>query len=128
MKLLIDMNLTPRWVAYLHDAGFAAEHWSMCGPVDASDTSIMAFAQTGDYVVLTHDLDFGAILAATHGQKPSVIQLRGEMPIPETIGSLLVQALEQLQSELVAGALLTIDLKRARLRLLPLLLDNSGGR
>ncbi|MFO1359077.1 hypothetical protein [Plasticicumulans sp.] len=50
------------------------------------------------------------------------------MPIPETIGSLLVQALEQLQSELVAGALLTIDLKRARLRLLPLLLDNSGGR
>ena len=38
----------------------------------------MGFARVNGYVVLTHDLDFGAILAATHGNKPSVVQIRSE--------------------------------------------------
>ena len=45
----------------------------MAGRVDAPDSDIMAFAAAGEFVVLTHDLDFGAILAVTHGEKPSVI-------------------------------------------------------
>ena len=57
MKFLIDMNLSPRWV-------------------DAPDTTIMAFAHDHAYAVLTHDLDFSAILAATHSEKPSVVQIR----------------------------------------------------
>ncbi len=35
MKLLIDMNLSPRWVSVLRAAGFAALHWSSVGPLDA---------------------------------------------------------------------------------------------
>ena len=35
----------------------------------------MAYAAKQDYVVLTHDLDLSAILAATHGEKPSVVQV-----------------------------------------------------
>jgi len=31
-----------------------------------------------DYTVLTLDLDFSAILAATQGRKPSVVQLRSD--------------------------------------------------
>ena len=31
----------------------------------------MAYASANDCLVLTHDLDFGAILAATHGDKLS---------------------------------------------------------
>jgi predicted nuclease of predicted toxin-antitoxin system len=27
MRLLIDMNLTPRWVPHLADAGYKAHHW-----------------------------------------------------------------------------------------------------
>lgn len=123
MKILIDMNLTPRWVAYLRSAGFEAEHWSVLGPADAPDADIMAFALNGDYVVLTHDLDFSAILAATHGHRPSVVQMRTDQPYPESIGGVLVQALQQLRCELAAGALLTLDPHRARLRLLPLLPD-----
>jgi hypothetical protein len=30
----------------------------------------MVYAATHDYIVLTHDLDFGAVLAATQGTKP----------------------------------------------------------
>jgi hypothetical protein len=33
--------------------------------MDAPDVEIMAYAAKYDYVVLTHDLDFSAILAAT---------------------------------------------------------------
>ena len=71
-------------------------------------------------MVLTHDLDFGAILAATHGQKPSVVQVRAEDVSPAMIGQQVILALRQMASELEEGALLTVDPSRTRLRLLPL--------
>lgn len=120
MKLLIDMNLAPRWVSVLADAGIEAVHWSTRGAIDAPDSAIMAYASQNDYVVLTHDLDFGAILAATHGEKPSVVQIRADDVRPEAIGKPLVMALRQMSSELNDGALLTVDTNRTRLRLLPL--------
>lgn len=120
MKLLIDMNLSPDWVSTLVRANFEAVHWSKLGDVKASDRQIAAFAKSNDYVVLTHDLDFSSILAATGGEKPSVVQIRSDNTSPEAIGKIVVTALRQMASELDAGALLTIDPKRARLRLLPL--------
>jgi len=46
----------------------------------------MAYASANDSVVLTHDLDFSAILAATHGKKPSVVQIRADDVCPDVIG------------------------------------------
>jgi len=120
MKLLIDMNLSPRWTHLLSGAGLEAVHWSTVGAVNAPDIEIMAYAREQDYVVLTHDLDFSAILAATHGEKPSVVQIRSTDVNPDVIGVLVIDALRQMAAELEAGALLTIDQSRARLRLLPL--------
>jgi predicted nuclease of predicted toxin-antitoxin system len=80
----------------------------------------MAYAKATDSVVLTHDLDFGAMLAATHGEKPSVVQIRAEDVSPDLIGAQVITALRQMASELEKGALLTIDLNRTRLRVLPL--------
>lgn len=121
MKLLVDMNLSPRWVAVLADAGIEATHWSVVGAHNAPDSVIMAYAKVNDFVVLTHDLDFGAILAATHGEKPSVVQIRTEDVSPDVIGKQVIGALRQMASELDAGALLTVDPIRTRLRVLPLL-------
>ena len=120
MKLLVDMNLSPRWVQVLADAGIDAVHWSMLGAANAPDVAIMAFARINDYVVLTHDLDFSAILAATHGDKPSVVQIRSEDVSPFVIGTAVIDALRQMSTELNDGALITIDPSRTRLRLLPL--------
>ncbi|MBF0153541.1 MAG: DUF5615 family PIN-like protein [Magnetococcales bacterium] len=39
MKLLIDMNLSPRWVDVLASAGIQAEHWSTLGARDAFDVA-----------------------------------------------------------------------------------------
>ena len=61
MRLLVDMNLSPRWVGVLAGAGIEAVHWSTLGANNASDSEIMAYARANDSIVLTHDLDFGAI-------------------------------------------------------------------
>jgi predicted nuclease of predicted toxin-antitoxin system len=64
--------------SFLLDAGCEAVHWSIVGKADATDSEIMAFAAANDYVVLTNNLDFAAILASTHHKKPSVVQIRAE--------------------------------------------------
>jgi len=80
----------------------------------------MTFAKTNAYVVITHDLDFSSILAATSGDKPSVIQIRADDTSPIAIGDIVIRALRQMTAELREGALITIDPKRTRIRLLPL--------
>lgn len=120
MKVLVDMSLTPRWVEVLRNSQLLASHWSSIGRGDAPDVEIMRFAADHEYIVLTHDLDFGAILAATKGGSPSVVQLRARDISPDVIGLRVVQALRQAKQELGAGALLTIDTDRMRLRVLPL--------
>jgi predicted nuclease of predicted toxin-antitoxin system len=111
--------LAPRWVEVLQNAGFDAVQCSQRGRLNATDEEIMAYAAKTDFIVLTHDLDFSAILAATKGKKPSVIQIRAYDATPEIIGSRVIAALRHVESELEAGALLTIDPGRIRLRLLP---------
>jgi predicted nuclease of predicted toxin-antitoxin system len=120
MKLLVDMNLSPRWIGLLVNSGIEAAHWSTLGANNAPDTEIMTYASANGYVVLTHDLDFSAILAATHGEKPSVVQIRADDVSPDVIGLQVITALRQMASELADGALLTIDPNRTRMRLLPL--------
>jgi predicted nuclease of predicted toxin-antitoxin system len=120
MKVLLDMNLSPEWVGFLANAGIDAVHWSAIGLPNATDVEIMSVAGTHGFVVISHDLDFSAILASTRGEKPSVVQIRGEDLRIQTIGSAVVGALRQMAPELEAGALLSVDLNRTRMRLLPL--------
>lgn len=120
MKLLLDMNLSPRWVTLLREAGWECFHWSQVGKPNACDSEIMTYAVTNDMVVVTHDLDFGAILAVTQRKKPSVVQLRSHDISPDKIGKQTLAALSIVRADLEAGALLTIELDRTRLRLLPL--------
>lgn len=120
MKIVVDMNLSPRWVALLNAAGLDAVHWSDVGAPTARDEDIMAWAIAAEDVVLTHDLDFSAILAFTNHSKPSVVQIRAQDLNPDHIGAQVVTAIHQTQSELLAGAIVSVDPVHARLRMLPL--------
>jgi predicted nuclease of predicted toxin-antitoxin system len=120
MKVLVDMNLSPGWVGFLAEAGFEAVHWSDVGEGNAPDDELMQWAVERDYIVLTADLDFGAILAATQIKRPSVVQLRSDILTPRSIGATVVAAIRQTRDELLDGALLSVDVARARLRILPL--------
>jgi len=120
MKLLIDMNLSPRWLDTLADAGFQAVHWSAVGKASAPDLEIADYAAANGFVILTNDLDFAAILAISNRKRPSVIQLRAHDLSPSAIGPIVVRAIWQVAIDLESGALLTIEPGRTRLRLLPL--------
>jgi len=120
MKVLIDMNLSPKLADILSAKGIPAEHWYKIGAPNAKDTEIIAYAKDNNYAVLTCDLDFSTILALTKGQKPSVVQLRMQVIWLEQTGEMIASAISQCISELESGAILTIDQNKNRLRLLPL--------
>jgi len=120
MKIVIDMNLSPLWVQLLADAGHEVVHWSRIGEPNASDREIMAWARSNGFIVFTHELDFGTILASTDAEAPSVFQVRTQDISPHNIGDLVLSAIEQFEEALKEGALVTLDKKRARVRLFPL--------
>jgi predicted nuclease of predicted toxin-antitoxin system len=128
MQFLIDMNLSPRLADLLVNAGHQAVYWGTIGKADAEDSEILTWAKNNDYVLLTNDLDFGTILATRGLKSPSVIQFRRRDVLPETIISFILQAAEKFSDELHAGALIVVDERRFRVRLLPLFVREDSPR
>lgn len=120
MKLLIDINLSPDWVMMLEHLGWNTLHWSTVGDQRATDRTIMNWASANGFVVITHDLDFSALLASTGFKGPSVIQVRTQDVSPLHLKELIVGVLQQYQSFLEQGALVTVDEYRSRVRILPI--------
>jgi len=120
VKLLLDMNLSPAWVPLLGTAGWEAAHWSTIGAATAKDADIMAWAKGNGFTVITSDLDFSAILASTRGEGPSVVQIRAQDLSPAALGPTLLAVLRKQAGVLEAGAIVTLDLRTARVRTLPL--------
>lgn len=119
MKILVDMNLSPDWAKVLERAGWEAVHWSMVGDMRAPDEEIMSWARENGYIVFTHDLDFGVLLALTRAESPSVIQVRTQDVLPQVLGDKLVKVLREHEPVLEKGALLTLDEGKSRVRVLP---------
>ena len=120
MKFLIDMNLSPLWVSFLAEKGFEAAHWSTVGQPWAADSEIFDYAAVNDWIVFTHDLDFGMLLAALRTSRPSVIQVRTQDVLPSAIGGIVLRAIQTAKPNLEAGALATVDSFRHRIRVLPI--------
>ena len=120
MRLLVDMNLTPRWVHFLRNAGYETIHWSLVGPISAKDSEICEYARQHAFAILTNDLDFPQILAHIRQAGPSVVLLRGEPLVPEARGAALPRALQDCESD-NQGAIVTLDWSdKQRARVLPL--------
>ena len=100
--------------------GVEAVHWSTIGPLDAEDATILAWAKESGSVLLTCDLDFGAILAASGASGPSVIVIRARDALPEAMASAVASLVGDLRDELDRGALVSLDADQARARVLPL--------
>ena len=120
MNLILDMNVSPKLVGLLSQKKVDSQHWYTIGKPDAKDSEIMEYAKKSSSVVVTYDLDFTAILSNTKGGKPSVIQIRKQGLQLETLAGLLIATVSQWSDELEKGAILSLDAKRVRVRLLPL--------
>ena len=117
---MLDMNMSPLWTAALEEAGYDVIHWAAIGLADASDQLIMSYAHDHGMIVVTQDLDFGIALAMSNATGPSVVQVRAVDALPSAAGRQVVHGLRQAQRELLQGALVTIDARRTRVRVLPI--------
>jgi predicted nuclease of predicted toxin-antitoxin system len=120
IKVLVDVNLAPAWTEILAANRIEAVHWTTIGDPRADDDELLRYAREHGYVVFTHDLDFGTLLALTRARGPSVVQVRTQNVLPAAIGNLVVRVLTEHGASLEAGALVTVDERAARVRILPI--------
>jgi predicted nuclease of predicted toxin-antitoxin system len=120
MKLLLDMNISPVWREFFTDAGYLTEHWVTLGKPDAPDAEILTYAKTNQYVVVTFDLDFTDLLAASGASTPSVVILRTRSLRAEKLHVRLLDIIKQCQKDLENGAVVIVEDAKARVRTLPI--------
>ncbi len=77
MRFLVDANLSPTVAAGLSEAGFESVHVAEAGLLAAADDTILRYALTQSFVIVTADSDFAMIMALSSAASPSVVQLRG---------------------------------------------------
>ena len=118
--LIIDLNLPPALVDTLADRGFASAHWSTLGPLDALDEAVLARVRADRAVLVTHDLDFSAILAASGDDAPSVIQIRLQHLAASSVALIVERIVTEHEQVLQDGALVSVREAGARVHVLPL--------
>jgi predicted nuclease of predicted toxin-antitoxin system len=123
IKIVLDMNLSPDFVKVFQLGGWETVHWSQVGVGNAKDRVIMEWARANGYVVVSHDLDFGDILAVTNADAPSVVQVRTQDLLGESLATTILAALHQYQEILEIGALIIVSQHKLRARILPLKRD-----
>jgi predicted nuclease of predicted toxin-antitoxin system len=121
VNFVVDANLSPRVAALLRAAGHDAVHVRDIGLRDASDDQIIDYAISTDRVVISHDTDFGTLLAHRRLSKPSFILIRSSDPIDVDDQANLISAnLDAMDEDLEAGAIAVFARGHLRVRRLPL--------
>jgi predicted nuclease of predicted toxin-antitoxin system len=120
MKFLLDMGISPEVGAFLRGLGFEATHLHDEGLDTLPDPSILLKAREQGYVLLTHDLDFPELVAASRAALPSVIVFRLNNMKPDKVIFHLQKVLDQTGSELEHGAIVSVTDGLMRVRTLPI--------
>ena len=120
MRFLADMGIALDVCVALRSAGHDVAHLSERGHIRHSDTDIMIDAAMEGRIILTHDLDFGGLLAASQATRPSIITFRLNDMSPPSVTTHLLDVLARHKSALLDGAAITITDAGARCRLLPI--------
>lgn len=121
MRLLVDNALSPVLADLLRNAGHEAVHVRDVGLQHADDAAIFERAATQDFILVSADTDFAALLATRAASKPSLILFRGGgSRRPEVLAPLMLSNLTQLSDALVTGCIVTFEPSRLRVRVLPI--------
>ncbi len=65
MRFLANMKLPRALCASLRERGHGCRHVADIGMADAPDSDILSEAREAGEVILTHDLDYGCLLASS---------------------------------------------------------------
>jgi predicted nuclease of predicted toxin-antitoxin system len=127
MRFLLDMGISAGAVAFLRNAGHDAEHLQDLGLGKLSDSEILAYALRERRTVITHDLDFANLLAASSSRLPSVIIFRLRNMRPDRVIQRLHALLTRHAADLEKGVVLSVSELQIRLRRLPLDSSSNAG-
>jgi predicted nuclease of predicted toxin-antitoxin system len=119
VRFLIDECLPVRSSQFLHAYGHDALHIADLGLLGAPDDQIMQAAAADNRVLLSADTDFGELLAVGEHLAPSFVLLRGLAGAPDHRLRLLADNLDQVEDDLLAGAIVVVTEERIRIRRLP---------
>lgn len=120
MKFLADMGIAMSTVRALREKGYDTVHLRDQNLHKLSDEKILKKAQEEERIILTFDLDFGALLYAGLHQSPSVIIFRMNIQTPATVTKKLFGLLGEHSRELENGAVVVVESFRYRIRDLPI--------
>lgn len=120
MKFLADMGISQTTVHWLKEQGFEVVHIRDINMHRSLDSEILAKAKKDNRIVLTCDLDFGALLATSGESYPSVVIFRLEDETPSNMSKRLKQVLAESSETLQSGAIITVEEARHRVRVLPI--------
>lgn len=120
LSFLLDENLPPSLAVMLKSLGYDARHVVEIDYTNKDDFEILLFAEQSGEIILTHDTDFGTLLALHKKSSPSVILFRLEKLTATILFDLLQANLSHLQSELSVGAIVVIEENGIRIRKLPI--------
>lgn len=127
MEFLLDQGLPRSTVQHLQALGLEAEHVGALGLATASDEAILAERIARRATVVTLDADFHAILARSGAAQPSAIRIRIQGLKGEDVARVINQVVQAVESDLLAGAAVTVTDRRLALRRLPLLPKDDTG-
>lgn len=120
IKFLADMGISQTIVHWLKEQGFEVVHIRDINMHRSLDSEILAEAKKDNRIVLTCDLDFGDLLAASGESYPSVVIFRLENETPSNMIKRLKQVLVESSEALRSGAVITVEEARHRVRVLPI--------
>lgn len=120
MRFLADAGISPRTVEFLRRLGHDAVHVRELAIQRARDRVIADRARSEERVLLTFDLDFGAILALGVVNRPSVMIFRLADERSDAVNRRLDAVLSEQAAALQSGALILVEDARYRIRLLPI--------
>jgi predicted nuclease of predicted toxin-antitoxin system len=120
MRFLADMGVSQQVVEWLRTNGHDAVHLRDEGLQRLPNGEIFQKAGREQRIVLTFDLDFGEILAASGGEVVSVILFR----LRNTRSGFVIQRLDDVlnhsSADLAQGAIVIVEDGRHRVRSLPI--------
>jgi predicted nuclease of predicted toxin-antitoxin system len=120
IRLLADMNISPKSVFALENQGWDIVRVSQLLPAAALDEEILEFARKENRTVITQDLDFSALLALGGHDRPSLLTLRLSDTDPEFVTARLLEVLPLVEEKLNEGCVVVIQNVTVRLRMLPI--------
>ncbi len=114
------MNL-PRQLGRLLEAqGHGWRHVGDIGLYKAEDRTIVEEAKSSREVILTHDLDYGNLLAFSGDSEPSVIIFRQSDVQPDALFKAMMKSWGECGPTLQAGAIVVFEDAAVRIRRLPI--------